>query len=130
MPGAFYLMLQQPPRIGDKMTTKSNLQSIGNIVVLGGAVAFFTITGIVETIPNWKLKNYYSRALTFYADTSGNGKIEPEEEGKFVQDFVSEIKQKPGYNDFNLRPSDIQQGSADSRKVLSLLQEYRPVPPF
>jgi len=53
-----------------------------------------SLTTLPETIEKNKLKNYYHNALTFYADTSGNGKIESEEENRFIQDFVSEIRHK------------------------------------
>lgn len=112
------------------MSLKDHLSSISSAVILGGAVAFFAIVGLCETIPNWKLRNYYHRALQFYADTSGNGRIEPEEEAKFVLDFNTDIKKLPGYENFNLRADEIPKSSIDARTILPLLRQYRPVPPF
>jgi len=112
------------------MSLKGNLQSIASAVVIGGSVAFLAIAGICESIPNWRFINYYHRALGFYADTSGNGKIEPTEEAKFIDDFNTEIRKISGYEEFSLKQDDIHKSSIDSRKILSLMQKYRPVPTF
>ena len=107
-----------------------SMPSIATVLVFGSVLAFCLIEGITESIPGWKLKNYYQRALTFYADTSGNGRIESEEQEKFIQDFVADIRQKPDYENFSLRAADILEYKTDARRVLSLLRQYRPVSPF
>lgn len=112
------------------MTLKSHLQSIGTVAILGGSIAFFAIAGVCDSIPNWRLINYYHRALEFYADTNGNRRMEPEEEAKFLGDFVTDIRKLPGYENFTLRAEDIPKSGTDARKVLPLLQKYRPVPTF
>ncbi len=112
------------------MTIKKHLPSITSTLVLGGSILFCFAAGIVETIPNWRLINYYNRALTFYADTSGNGRIEPDEETKFLDDFVADVRKLPGYEDFRLRAEDIPKSSVDAKTILPLMQEYRPVPTF
>lgn len=44
-------------------------------------LSFFSLTiiqGTIETINNWKLRNYYNRAVLQYEDVNKNGKIEEE----------------------------------------------------
>jgi hypothetical protein len=115
------------------MTLAKKLSDIARTaaVVVGlGILVGVTVISACGTVNNWKLRNYYNRALTFYGDTSGNGKIETEEEEKFLNDFSQEVRKKPGYEDFNLRKDDIPKYNSNAKKVLSLLKEYRPVPPF
>ncbi|MCX6741682.1 MAG: hypothetical protein NTX24_00710 [Candidatus Pacearchaeota archaeon] len=99
-------------------------------ILVAGLALFIAVPVVCSSIDNAqtrRLKSLYQTTLKQYADVDSNRIINPDEEKAFLDSFQNHVRTKPGYEGFSWDPS---KPSTDysARTLMSLLQEYRPVP--
>lgn len=95
-------------------------------LAFGGAV----IDGLIGTSYNYKLRNYFSKIKSQYADINLDGKIDEAEEDSFSLKLFTKLKNDSGLQDisqYELKDLVTGKYNPNAKKIYTFLKENYPL---